>query len=99
DDKVISTTEAEKVPIVSAETAKGLRQMLRQVVLKGTAKRAQLNGYTSAGKTGTAWKYNAKLKKPDPTKFVSSFIGFAPAESPSVVIAVVLDEPQGGARD
>jgi cell division protein FtsI (penicillin-binding protein 3) len=99
DGRLVSKTEAEKTPIVSAETAKNLRRMLREVVLKGTAKRAQLNGYTSAGKTGTAWKYNAKLKKYDENKYISSFIGFAPAENPSVVIAVVLDEPQGGARD
>ena len=63
--KISAATEAEKTPVVSAETARGLRRMLREVVLKGTGKRAQLNGYTSAGKTGTAWKYNAKLKKVD----------------------------------
>ena len=91
--------EAEQSPIVSSETARGLRGMLRQVVLKGTAKRAQLNGYTSAGKTGTAWKFNAKLKRVDAGKYMSSFIGMAPADNPSVVIAVVMDEPVGGARD
>lgn len=99
DGKVVSKTAAEKTQVVSMETAKNLRRMLREVVLKGTAKRAQLHGYTSAGKTGTAWKYNPKLKKYDENKYISSFVGFAPAENPSVVIAVVLDEPQGGARD
>lgn len=92
-------TEFEQTPIVSQDAARGLRKMLREVVVKGTAKRAQLNGYTSAGKTGTAWKYNAKLRKVDAGKYVSSFIGMAPAENPSVVILVVMDEPQGGARD
>jgi Cell division protein FtsI/penicillin-binding protein 2 len=99
DGKNIQTTEAEKWQIVSPETARALRGMLREVVLRGTGKRAQLNGYTSAGKTGTAWKYDPKLKKVSSAKYVSSFIGYAPAENPSVVIAVVLDEPQGGARD
>jgi len=99
DEKVISTTNAESTQIVSADVAKNLRQMLSKVVLNGTAKRAQLNGYTSAGKTGTAWKYDAKLKKYNENKYVASFVGFAPADNPSVVIAVVLDEPQGGARD
>ena len=99
DGKPVSITDAEKTPVVTAETARGLRGMLRQVVLKGTAKRAQLNGYTSAGKTGTAWKFNAKLKRVDAGKYVSSFIGMAPAENPSVVILVVMDEPSGGARD
>lgn len=99
DGKIVSTTQAEKTQVISPDAAKNLRRMLRQVVLKGTAKRAQLNGYTSAGKTGTAWKYNANLKKYDATKYVSSFIGFAPADAPSIVIAVVMDEPRGGARD
>ena len=99
DGKVVSATEPQKSQIISAENARDLRRMLQQVVLRGTAKQAQLNGYTSAGKTGTAWKYDAKLKKYNEAKYVSSFIGFAPAENPSVVIAVVIDEPQGGARD
>jgi cell division protein FtsI (penicillin-binding protein 3) len=99
DGTVFSNPEPEKSQIVSAETARGLRKMLRQVVLKGTAKRAQLNGYSSAGKTGTAWKFNAKLKRVDAGKYMSSFIGMAPADNPSVVIAIVMDEPSGGARD
>ncbi len=99
DGNVLSATEPQKTQVVTAETARGLRAMLREVVLKGTGKRAQLNGYTSAGKTGTAWKFNAKTKRVDSSKYISSFIGMAPAENPSVVIAVVMDEPQGGARD
>lgn len=99
DGKPFSITDAEKTPVVSPETARSLRGMLREVVLKGTAKRAQLNGYTSAGKTGTAWKFNEKLKRVDAGKYISSFIGMAPAENPSVVILVVMDEPSGGARD
>lgn len=99
DGKVVSATEPQTSQVISAENARDLRRMLQKVVQSGTAKRAQLNGYTSAGKTGTAWKYDAKLKKYNSAKYVSSFIGFAPAENPSVVIAVVMDEPQGGARD
>ena len=99
DGKVLSSTEAQKTQVVTSDTAQYLKRMLREVVLKGTGKRAQLNGYTSAGKTGTAWKYNAKLKRVDSGKYVSSFIGMAPADNPSVVIAVVMDEPSGGARD
>ena len=76
-----------------------MRIMLRQVVVDGTARRAQLNGYTSAGKTGTAWKFDEKLKKVNSAKYVSSFIGFAPAENPAVTIAVVMDEPKLGGRD
>jgi membrane peptidoglycan carboxypeptidase len=85
--------------VVSADTAASLRKMLRQVVLTGTGKRAQLDGYTSAGKTGTAWKFNPATKRVDPGKYISSFIGFAPADDPQIVIAVVIDEPKSGARD
>lgn len=99
DGKIVSATKPQTSQVISAENARDLRRMLQKVVQSGTAKRAQLNGYTSAGKTGTAWKYDAKLKKYNSAKYVSSFIGFAPAENPSVVIAVVMDEPQGGARD
>jgi cell division protein FtsI/penicillin-binding protein 2 len=99
DGTIFSVIEPEKSTIVNPSTARGLRKMLREVVLKGTAKRAQLNGYTSAGKTGTAWKFNAKTKRVDAGKYMSSFIGMAPADNPSVVIAVVMDEPAGGGRD
>ena len=99
DGKIVSATEPPKTAVVSPETARGFRKMLRQVVLSGTGRRAQLDGYTSAGKTGTAWKYNAVLKKVDADKYVSSFIGMAPADDPAVVIAIVLDEPQVAARD
>ena len=97
--KIISRTEVGKTQVVRPEIARDLRGMLQEVVLKGTAKRAQLNGYRSAGKTGTAWKYDPAIRKYNPAKYVSSFVGFAPAENPSVVIAVVMDEPRGGARD
>ena len=98
-DEVVPAPQLEKKRVVSAEAARDLRLMLRQVVVAGTGKRAQLNGYTSAGKTGTAWKFDEKLKKVNSAKYVSSFIGFAPAEDPAVTIAVVMDEPKVGGRD
>jgi cell division protein FtsI (penicillin-binding protein 3) len=99
DETVVQRPEPERTTVVSPETARDLRTMLREVVLTGTGKRAQLNGYSSAGKTGTAWKFNPKLKKVDSGKYISSFIGFAPAASPAVTIAVVMDEPKVGGRD
>ena len=95
----ISITEPNQSQVVSAETARNLRTMLRQVVLTGTGRRAQLDGYTSAGKTGTAWKFDSKTKRVERSKYMSSFIGFAPLENPKYVIAVVMDEPKSGARD
>ena len=99
DEPPVSTNNQENSRVVSVKTAKNLRTMLRQVVLTGTGRRAQLNGYTSAGKTGTAWKFNSVSKSIDSSKYISSFIGFAPADDPRVVIAVVIDEPKVGARD
>lgn len=99
DEKVISVAKPEKTRVLTSETARDLRTMLRQVVLDGTGKRAQLSGYTSAGKTGTAWKYDPVLKRVNPAKYMSSFIGFAPAENPAVTIAVIMDEPKIGGRD
>lgn len=97
--KTISITEPNQTQVVSAETAENLRVMLRQVVLTGTGKRAQLDGYTSAGKTGTAWKFDPKTKRVERSKYMSTFVGFAPVENPKFVIVVVMDEPQTGARD
>ncbi len=99
DEQVVSVTQPESTRVVSAETARDLKTMLREVVLSGTGKRAQLNGYTSAGKTGTAWKFDEKIKRVNAAKYVSSFIGFAPVEDPAVTIAVVMDEPKVGGRD
>ncbi|MGI8811207.1 MAG: penicillin-binding transpeptidase domain-containing protein, partial [Pyrinomonadaceae bacterium] len=91
--------EPAKTQAFSAETARDLRKMLREVVLTGTARRAQLDGYTSAGKTGTAWKFDEETKKISSSKYISSFIGFVPAENPVVTIGVVMDEPKVGGRD
>ena len=81
--------------VVSADTAQTLRQMLESVTLRGTAKLAQLEAYTAAGKTGTAQKIDPRTRAYSKTKYVASFVGFAPVENPSVVIIVVIDEPMG----
>ena len=81
--------------VISKETAGALRGMLEGVTLNGTAKKAQLDGYTAAGKTGTAQKVDPRTKRYSATKFVASFVGFAPVNNPAVVIIVVIDEPGG----
>ncbi len=98
-DQPKTITEVKQTQAVTAETARELRTMLKQVVLTGTGRRAALNGYTAAGKTGTAWKVDTKSKSVDSSKYVSSFVGMAPADDPEIVLAVVIDEPKGGARD
>src|SRR5678815_4222021 len=81
--------------VIKKETAAALRGMLEGVTLNGTAKKAQLDGYTAAGKTGTAQKIDPKTKAYSSTKFVGSFVGFAPVSNPQVAIIVVIDEPAG----
>ncbi len=80
--------------LMSEETARRLRVLLARVVEMGTGKAAAIPGYTAAGKTGTAQKAvpGAGYSK---ERYVASFIGFAPADRPRIVIAVVVDEPKG----
>jgi cell division protein FtsI/penicillin-binding protein 2 len=99
DEKILPLPVPERTRVVSTETARSLRKMLREVVTAGTGKRAQLDGYSSAGKTGTAWKFDPAIKAINSSKYVSSFVGFAPADNPAVTIAVVMDEPKLGGRD
>jgi cell division protein FtsI (penicillin-binding protein 3) len=80
--------------VVSAQTARMVRAMLELAVQRGgTAPRAQIAGYRVAGKTGTAHKQEDGHYAPD--KYVSSFVGFAPASRPRLAIAVMIDEPTG----
>lgn len=95
DGSTIFQTTPEAHRVVSAGTAKALRGMLEGVTLNGTAKQAQLNGYTAAGKTGTAQKIDPQTHSYSKTKYIGSFVGFAPVENPAVVIIVVVDEPIG----
>ena len=92
---VVYRAQPEQRRVISAETAIALRGMLEGVTLNGTAKKAQLDGYSAAGKTGTAQKIDPKTKTYSGTKFVGSFVGFAPVSNPQVVIIVVIDEPAG----
>ena len=77
--------------VISTTTAAELNELLRGVVANGTGVRAAIPGYTVAGKTGTARKPPYK----PPYRYMASFGGFAPAESPRLAAVVVLDEPKG----
>ncbi len=80
--------------VLSAQTAEMMRKILTAVVDHGTGKAAQLAGYTSAGKTGTAQKIDANGSY-NHSLHIGSFIGFAPATNPAVTILVVIDSPVG----
>jgi cell division protein FtsI (penicillin-binding protein 3) len=80
--------------VVSRRTAQAVRKILEMVTQPGgTATRAQVAGYRVAGKTGTAHKLDGAAYAAD--RYVSSFVGFAPASNPRLVIAVMIDEPSG----
>ncbi|MGQ0644856.1 MAG: peptidoglycan D,D-transpeptidase FtsI family protein [Elusimicrobiota bacterium] len=81
--------------VVSQETAGALKDMLEGVVTRGTGQAARLDGWTAAGKTGTAQKIEPETGRYSRDKFVASFCGFAPAGKPRFVILVVYDEPKG----
>jgi cell division protein FtsI/penicillin-binding protein 2 len=82
--------------VLSQPVAASVRRMLEGVLAAGgTASEAAIPGYSLAGKTGTA-------SKPDPvnggysnSKYVASFVGFAPARHPRLLVAVMVDEPKG----
>ncbi len=82
--------------VISTLSAAEMRKMMEGVVLFGTGKQAQLNGYSSGGKTGTAQKIDPATHKYSKTMHVASFAGMAPVNSPVIAIAVVLDDPKGG---
>ena len=81
--------------VISVETARRVREMLELATGPGgTAPRAQVAGYRVAGKTGTARKIENGVYV---SRYVASFIGFAPASAPRVIVAVMIDEPSNGA--
>jgi cell division protein FtsI (penicillin-binding protein 3) len=95
DGTVLFQAQPELRPALKADTVEKLRSMMEGVTLRGTAKQARVEGYTAAGKTGTAQKIDPKTRAYSSTKFIGSFVGFAPVTNPAVVIIVVIDEPQG----
>ena len=85
---------AEVLRVLKPDTAHAVRAMLELAVQPGgTAPRAQIAGYRVGGKTGTAHKLEGRTYT---NKFISSFVGFAPASNPRLIVAVMVDEPSAG---
>jgi cell division protein FtsI (penicillin-binding protein 3) len=82
--------------VISTLSAAEMRKMMEGVVLYGTGRQAQLNGYSSGGKTGTAQKIDPATHTYSKTMHVASFAGIAPVNNPVIAVAVVLDDPRGG---
>ena len=96
DHRVVAQYAPQRVrQVISESAAKSMVTALKTVVsTNGTAPKAALEHYTTAGKTGTAQKFeNGRLAR---DKYFASFIGFFPADNPEVCIAVMIDEPKKG---
>ena len=88
-------TPVESSRVISVKTAQAVRKMLEMAVQEGgTAPKAQIVGYRVAGKTGTAHKLEGRGYAAN--RYVSSFVGFAPASHPRLIVAVMIDEPSAG---
>jgi membrane peptidoglycan carboxypeptidase len=95
--QVTEPPDSQQVPrrVIKETTAASMRRMLEGVVLEGTGKKAILDGYTSAGKTGTAQKYDPDTGRYSTHDLIASFVGFAPINTPALTIYVQLDSPVG----
>ncbi|WP_460180676.1 peptidoglycan D,D-transpeptidase FtsI family protein [Thermodesulfovibrio sp. TK110] len=82
--------------IISDKTARIMKEILKKVTEEGgTATQAKLDGNDVAGKTGTAQKYDPKIRRYSKDRFVSSFVGFIPADNPRIAMIVVIQDPKG----
>jgi cell division protein FtsI/penicillin-binding protein 2 len=81
--------------VIQETTAATMRHMMEGVVLEGTGKLAALDGYTTAGKTGTAQKFDVNTGHYSAHNLIASFVGFAPINTPAIIVLVELDSPAG----
>ena len=92
---MVEPPEPQPRRVIRETTAATMRRMLEGVVLDGTGKLARLDGYTSAGKTGTAQKFDIATGHYSAHNLIASFVGFAPINTPAMTILVQLDSPAG----
>jgi cell division protein FtsI (penicillin-binding protein 3) len=90
-----SLAQEESRRVIRPETAATLRRLMEGVVLNGTGKLARLDGWTAAGKTGSAQKIDPATGRYSHTQLIASFTGFAPISNPAVTILISLDSPVG----
>lgn len=81
--------------VISPETARTVTTILEGVVTDGTGGKAAIAGFRVAGKTGTAQKIDSRTGRYSATQFVSSFVGYVPANNPRLAMIVLIDEPRG----
>ncbi len=94
-DGVTETPVEVPTRVISEDTARRVRLMLKSVVDSGTGVQAAVTGYTAGGKTGTSRKFDFDTGRYS-DEYVASFVGMAPADNPRLVVAVVIDSPNSG---
>ena len=96
DGKIVEEIKPKKIRrVISEKTSRQMMEILKYVVKNGTGGKAAVEGFDVAGKTGTAQKYIVETGSYSKTEFISSFIGYAPADAPRLVILVMIDNPKG----
>lgn len=95
DNSILLGRSEEVRQVVSARAAAMVTSFLEGVVNQGTGTNARIPGYRVAGKTGTAQRAYEDLPGYDPNRYISSFVGFLPADAPELLCLVVVDSPQG----
>ena len=96
DGKIIKEIKPKKIRrVISEKTSRQMMEILKFVVENGTGKKAAIDGFEVAGKPGTAQKYITETQSYSKTEFISSFIGYAPADNPQLAILVMIDNPKG----
>lgn len=93
--KVVETFKPKRVRrVISEKTSRQMIEVLKNTVKMGTGKPAALAGFEAAGKTGTAQKYDKASGAYSKDDYLSSFIGFVPADAPKIVVLVMIDSPR-----
>jgi len=82
--------------VISEKTSRQMIEVLKNTVKKGTGIPAQVPGFETAGKTGTAQVYDRVSGSYSKSKFLSSFVGFVPADAPRIVVLVMIENPRKG---
>ena len=81
--------------VISKKVAGQMKELMRNVVLRGTGKRAKIKGFGVCGKTGTAQKVGRSGQGYLKDHYIASFIGFAPFDDPRIITLVIIDDPKG----
>lgn len=81
--------------VISEKTSRQIIDILKTTVKNGTGAKAAIPGFDVAGKTGTAQKFDSATQTYSKTNYLASFIGFAPADAPKIVVLVMIDQPRG----